>query len=352
MPRKLMPHILSPHLNWRTIAALLMGSTGFYPAAHADTAAPSPPPGGFWSLQLENDVWGSGDDRFYSHGTQISYLRRGAPPNWLRTTAKQLPFFDLGNAQAVQFSIGQKIFTPEDTETTVLLLDDRPYAGWLFGSAEVLGLIHEDDNHRVGNLFGITLGIVGPAALGEDIQNSFHDLIGVDRAEGWDNQLENEPGIVINYARRWQYFQPAFRNTEFETSPHITAALGNIYTYAGGGLMLRWGRGLRNDFSPPNIRPGFPGIPYLRPSKQPSWYLFAGVEGRAVARNIFLDGNTFEDSHSVDKEPLVADFQFGVAWQWEGVRIALSNVWRTREFDGQDENTQFGAINVSFYLPD
>lgn len=27
-------------------------------------------------------------------------------------------------------------------------------------------------------------------------------------------------------------------------------------------------------------------------------------EGRAVARNIFLDGNTFQDSRSVDKEPL------------------------------------------------
>src|SRR3546814_11015068 len=29
--------------------------------------------------------------------------------------------------------------------------------------------------------------------------------------------------------------------------------------------------------------------------------LFAGVEGRAVLRNIFLDGNTFADSHSVDE---------------------------------------------------
>ena len=338
----------------RRALALLLISATFYPVAGAndDATAPQPPPGAFWSLQLENDVWGSGDDRFYSHGTQLSYLRPGTPPNWLRNAAERVPFFDLGDAQAVQFSIGQKIFTPEDTDATVLLPNDRPYAAWLFGSAELLGLIREDENHQVGNLFGITLGVVGPAALGEEIQNGFHDLIGVERAKGWDNQLENEPGVIINYVRRWQYFHPAFGDTTFETSPHITTALGNIYTYGGGGLMVRWGRGLRNDFSPPNIRPGFPGIPYLRPSKEPSWYFFAGVEGRAVAHNIFLDGNTFEDSHGVDKKTLVADFQFGVAWQWEGVRIALSNVWRTREFDEQDENTQFGALNFSFYLPD
>lgn len=37
----------------------------------------------------------------------------------------------------------------------------------------------------------------------------------------------------------------------------------------------------------------------------PEWeaYVFAGAEGRGVASNIFLDGNTFEDSHTVDREP-------------------------------------------------
>jgi hypothetical protein len=32
------------------------------------------------------------------------------------------------------------------------------------------------------------------------------------------------------------------------------------------------------------------------------------------------------------------------------MRIALSNVWRSREFTGQPENTQFGGINLSFAI--
>ncbi|MCB1799228.1 MAG: DUF2219 family protein, partial [Gammaproteobacteria bacterium] len=61
------------------------------------------------------------------------------------------------------------------------------------------------------------------------------------------------------------------------------------------------------------------------------------------------DGNTFRDSHSVDRKPLVADVQFGVAFHVDSVRIAISNVYRTREFKGQDEPAQYGAINITVF---
>lgn len=128
---------------------------------------------GFWSLQLENDLFGSGDDQFYSHGTEISYFRPGEPPAWLATVARDLPFFELGETQAVQFSLGHKIYTPEDKQATVLLPDDRPYVGWLFGNAELLSRFATTSSSQASNLVGVTLGVVGPAALGEEIQNGW-----------------------------------------------------------------------------------------------------------------------------------------------------------------------------------
>ena len=56
-----------------------------------------------------------------------------------------------------------------------------------------------------------------------------------------------------------------------------------------------------------------PGGGYFRRKKGFNWYLFAGLEGRAVFRNIFLDGNTFTDSHSVDSKHFVGDIQAGLA---------------------------------------
>ena len=323
--------------------------------APVTTEAATPPEklkeGGFWSIQVENDLFGSGSDQFYSNGTEVSYLTLKRPPGWLTRLGQGLPFFRTGDVSAVQYSVGQKMFTPRDTERSTLITDDRPYAGWLYGSANLASRFVDQPNLQVSNILGITVGVVGPSSLAEKVQKGVHRLIGDDIPRGWDNQLKDEPGIVLTYTRRWQYFHKLGGGLEFETAPHLVGALGNVYTYAGGGMMLRLGKRLRNDIGPPNIRPGFPGVPYVRPSDKANWYLFAGVEGRAVAHNIFLDGNTFRDSHSVDKKPLVADVQFGFAYHIQNVRFAISNVWRSREFEGQDDNERFGAINVSFFVP-
>ncbi len=77
------------------------------------------------------------------------------------------------------------------------------------------------------------------------------------------------------------------------------------------------------------------------------WYLFAGVEGRAIAHNIFLDGNTFRDSRSVDKKPLVGDLQFGLVLDWSDIRFSYTHILRTREFRTQEKFDGFGALSVS-----
>ena len=59
-------------------------------------------------------------------------------------------------------------------------------------------------------------------------------------------------------------------------------------------------------------------------------------------------GNTYKDSHSVKKENLVGDYQFGLSLHKGSMRVSLSNVYRTKEFEEQKELTRFGALNFSF----
>jgi hypothetical protein len=165
---------------------------------------------------------------------------------------------------------------------------------------------------------------------------------------GWDNQLSNEPTLGISYARLWSIIQPGPGSLQFGIIPHLTAQLGNVYTYGAGGVIFRLGNNLRTSFSPPTIRPGFPGVCYFRSSQSFSWYLFGGHESRWVFKDIFLDGNTFKDSHSVKKENLVGDYQFGLSLHKGRLRVSLSNVYRTKEFEEQKELTRFGALNLSF----
>ena len=48
-----------------------------------------------------------------------------------------------------------------------------------------------------------------------------------------------------------------------------------------------------DDHGPPTIRPSLPGADYFPRQEGFSAYVFGGVEGRVVGRNIFLNGNTF-----------------------------------------------------------
>jgi len=70
--------------------------------------------------------------------------------------------------------------------------------------------------------------------------------------------------------------------------PSFAASLGNVSTYAALGAMLRIGNELEADFGPPRVRPVSAGSVFFAPVHRWGWYAFAGVEGRAVLRDISL----------------------------------------------------------------
>jgi hypothetical protein len=67
-----------------------------------------------------------------------------------------------------------------------------------------------------------------------------------------------------------------------------------------------------------------------------------------VAHDIFLDGNTWKDSHSVDREPFVADLQAGLALLFDRFRLTYTHVFVSPEFRQQSQWDQYGAITLSF----
>src|SRR5690606_29516762 len=139
----------------------------------------------------------------------------------------------------------------------------------------------------------------------------------------------------------------AVRNLDLEVIPHAGAAIGNIHTHANAGATLRFGKNLQRDYGPPHIQPSLPGSGHFQASRHFSWYAFAGVEGRLVARNIFLDGNSFRNSRHVRKEPWVGDLQFGLALIWPGLRLTYTHVLRSQEFREQREADNYGSFTLS-----
>ena len=76
-------------------------------------------------------------------------------------------------------------------------------------------------------------------------------------------------------------------------------------------------------------------------------HAFVTTDGRWVLRDITLDGNTFKDSHSVDKRPFVGEIGAGLALTKGRWKFALARYYRSREFEGQPEAPVFGSFTIS-----
>ena len=300
------------------------------------------------SFTIENDSF-FGTDRYYTHGFRLQYMHEpNSVPGWVASllTNTLTAGMDV-NRMRIGFTLGQELYTPSNITRPGLNENDRPYGAWLYTglvlrrAGTVAGTIPSVDE------FELDLGVVGPNAFGEETQTWWHKLTGYAEPRGWDNQLGNEPALQIYLTRS---IQVGFRTENYwglDIIPHARAALGNVYIYGELGTLFRAGYNLPSEYV---ISPmeSFSTHPSYDPPKW-SVYAFAGADGRAIGRNIFLDGSTFEDSHSVDKEPLVADFRAGASVRYGPVEVVGSAVHRTREFELQSKDENFLSITFQFH---
>lgn len=303
---------------------------------------------GVLNLLIENDVFAD-TDRHYTSGVMLNYVSNiNEGPRRLQRMGIRFPGIEPDDRMHVAVSFGHEIYTPTNILATDLLEDDRPYAGHVY-----LATGFTTENPDEIETWRLSLGLVGPGARAEIIQNNLHRKIGSDEALGWDNQLENEIVLSVAYEKKWLRLarSKTFNNElEIDLLPHASAAVGTPLTYLGGGGMVRIGRGLDHDYGPPRVRPSLPVSQYYDRLRGASWYLFAGIDVRLMAHNVFLDGNNFTSSHSVDKKPIVGDLQAGLVWNNKRFRVVYAYIYRTREFDGQDKNDIFGSLSISAHF--
>jgi lipid A 3-O-deacylase len=243
------------------------------------------------------------------------------------------------------FAVGQQLYTPSLRLRTSVQPNDRPFAGWLFGR----WALHAFDTHRSQTL-SLDIGVVGPAAGGEASQNFFHGLQGYSRFRGWGNQLSNEIGVLVASESRHEILQ----GSRVSLIGHYGGGVGNVETYINTGLKLRFGANGFHDYRTPTSMRSASAISQTNAgSEAPNRGLqgFVGVDFRAVAHNIFLDGNTWTQSHSVRKRPGVADLSAGLSWSWVGLDFAYTHTYRSREFYGQSYTHAFGGLSIAKTLP-
>jgi hypothetical protein len=286
----------------------------------------------------QNDSWASDTDRFFTNAFELSAAFAAEPD-----TLGWLPFRGTPDAATHELAIGQDMYTPEDITLAIPDPEDRPYAGWLHLSYRNAALTLNADRRDHLDTWELELGVVGPSSLADDLQIQIHEMVDAPRPSGWSNQLRDEPGFVLGYERRFRTWYHEHYLGPFSTDliGLIGGRLGNVETSGRLGTTLRVGCNLPRHFGAA-----------LRPMGDAPQrvHLEAGIEGRVVLRNIFLDGNTWRSGPSVDRNVFVSDFRVGLVWEpTPRIRLSIVETFRSPEFDSPSpvgDPTHFTSIQL------
>lgn len=277
-------------------------------------------------LTVDNDLFGprgaddAPPDYEYTHGTRVEVfadrVRWWAVPLGLRTPSCGEAARG-GRCLRTRYEAGQRIYTPRN-DAAEPIPGERPYAGWLYAAAAA-----EEAGPRGARSVGVEVGVTGPPSLAERVQTELHRLAGYRPQLGWRSQLRFEPAFALRYAERRVAAAVEGERLSAGLAPEWEVALGTLRTGAAAGA-----RG----------SVGFGGA-YLEGALRQEW----------VARDLFLDGNTFGEGPRVTKRPFVAQAELGVGFRFRRVEARYRAVWRGREYRTQADPHRYGSLTFTLH---
>jgi len=306
-------------------------------------------------------------DRYYTQGLRFEWLRLGQ-----RSDRRFLPGVDhsdwcrICGGDAFKngkvdtgYGLGQNMYTPENISIATPQPSDRPWAGLLYAS-RIARISYRQKSLMAQrqDRIEVSLGVVGPASLAGETQIGFHRLIGADRPMGWDNQLRNEPVLQLRYdtSLRW----PEEDGGHADLIPHVRLNLGNALTSLEADVTGRVGWNLSGF--------GVPPIPLMvalagptaapldargRSRWRPGANLFVRGGIKAVAHNIFLDGNSFaRNDIRIRRTLLVPEIGAGVELNLiRNVSLSFQFIHRGSEFKRRNglkaPPQEFGSASIA-----
>lgn len=140
-------------------------------------------------FNYENDFF-TGTDYYYSQGITVEYVH----PGLRRNPFNKLLLFQKNDKSKYGISFNIFGYTPTSIESDQVLYGDRPFQANMAIKSFVLN-VDSIKKQRVAS--SISIGIIGPAALGKEIQTFIHKRIGDPIPKGWQHQIRND--LILNY---------------------------------------------------------------------------------------------------------------------------------------------------------
>jgi hypothetical protein len=285
------------------------------------------------SFTTENDIYFY-QDRYYTSGTFVNYryatgaAKRINNPNLIKTTT--------------EIEFGHEIYTPYSAKAPDPALHDRPFTGYLYGAAAFNRFYKNESMLR----FKAEAGIIGPLALGKEIQMGYHDLLNIYEPKGWEYQLKSELGL--NLSLDYQNMLLRSSNKMADVTLVSSALLGNTFSGANLGMLIRLGK-LNNLYESITNN----SLISLDPPEKKSWELFLYTIPRInyVAYDATIMGGLFlKDKGPItfDTEKFVYSQQIGISLSAKRWSANYNIVLKSREVKSKAKAHAYGSISLAY----
>ncbi|MDX5384144.1 MAG: lipid A deacylase LpxR family protein [Rhodobacterales bacterium] len=268
---------------------------------------------------ITNDYIGDGRDRWRSGSVASSRV-------WGRGWSGALPY-DFGDI--LELRLGAQIIAPENLVSPAP--GDRPYAGALS-----LGLHTHFERAGLELALGSDLVMTGPQTRLDDLQASFHDLVGVEKASSLTraSQVGNDIHLgLVGEAGREVAIGPNAR-----MRPFIEARAG-VETLLRAGIDVTFGDLGQGELL---VRDPVTGQRYRSVKGDAGGYAFVmGGDIAAVSDSVYLPS-----SSGVAVRDRRTRLRAGLHWQGERTALFYGLTWLGKEFEGQDEGQVLGSIRL------
>ena len=280
------------------------------------------------SLLTENDA-DFRTDRDYTYGSEIGIL------------------YQIKKNEYYSFSIAHQMYTPSDIEAdNIDFTKEKPYAGYMY----IGGGYHKVNDDTLDS-YNIQIGFVGPSVKMDEVQKMIHSIIGSPEPKGWDEQIGDELILQFNYEKRFITSLSDLGSFSQDMIYYGGVNIGNASTKLSFGGTYIFGNFQCDNFGIDKIDyRGYNVIPRDEDllQKRHLYNFFLTFEANIVARDIFLDGNTFKDSVNVDKEVFVLKGGFGISYRYEHFLLAYLHTFSSKEFKTQDYYHGYGSFYIGY----
>lgn len=275
----------------------------------------------------DNDLYTSFyRDRYYTNGMFLNY-------NFMAN--KKGEAFD---KKIYQLQVGHEMFTPYKAIVADPDLHDRPFAGHLFGKFGILKTLDENRVIRTA----IQLGIVGPDALGSNLQGVIHDIYGFEDINGWDFQVQNTLSLNLEFDYLKNIHTNKTNTIDFTWVNY--ARLGTVYTDLTSGMLMRIG-----------IKPLAPitnsmeygtnlNSSFHTTSRKVETYFFFQPSLRYAVYDATMQGSLFNNNSPVttDVLPLVFTAEAGIKFTANRFNFGYTFIYHTKKM--KEAVHQFGNV--------